>query len=262
MSILSRLRPDTGLRVLVTAGASGIGRRIAEGYREAGARIAVCDISEAALEQFRDEVPDATALHCDVAEGPAVGAMVDAAAEALGGFDVVINNAGIAGPTEAVESIEPADWERTLRVNLDSQFYVAHATARALKHSRGSMINIASVAGRLGYAYRTPYAASKWAIVGFTKSLAAEMGPDGVRVNAILPGIVQGERIRRVISARAEAVGVSYQEMESRYLANVSLRRMVSPDDVAATCLFLTSPAGGNISGQAISVCGNVEVLS
>jgi NAD(P)-dependent dehydrogenase (short-subunit alcohol dehydrogenase family)/DNA-binding GntR family transcriptional regulator len=229
MSILSRLRPDTGLRVLVTAGASGIGRRIVEGYREAGARIAVCDISEAALEQFRHELPDATALHCDVAEGAAVDAMVQAAAEALGGFDVVINNAGIAGPTGTVEAIEPADWERTLRVNLDSQYYVAHATARALKHSRGSMINIASVAGRLGYAYRTPYAASKWAIVGFTKSLAAEMGPDGVRVNAILPGIVQGERIDRVIQARGRQARRVLRGDGEPNLANVSLQAHGQP---------------------------------
>lgn len=262
MEIASRLRPQEGLRVFVTAGASGIGRRIVEGYRECGARVAVCDVSEEALSAFRKDAPEAVALACDVGDRKALADTVAEAGDKLGGFDVVINNAGIAGPTGKVEEISAEDWEATLRIDLDSQFHVAHATAAALKESQGWMLNIASVAGRLGYAYRTPYAAAKWGVVGFTKSLAAEMGPDGVRVNAILPGIVEGARIRGVIGARAKAVGVSYEEMESRYLANVSLRRMVSPDDVAATCLFLTSPAGGNISGQAISVCGNVEVLT
>lgn len=261
MTLANLLRPESGLRVLVTAGAGGIGRRIVEGFREVGARIAVCDVSDEALSSFRTEVPDGFAVKCDVADGEAVAEMIRQAREALGGFDIVVNNAGIAGPTGAVEDLDPVEWERTLRTDLDSQFHVAHETARDLKESRGSLINIASVAGRLGYAYRTPYASAKWGIVGFTKSLAAEMGPDGVRVNAILPGIVEGERIRGVISARAQALGVSYEEMEQRYLANVSLRRMVSADDVATTCLFLTSPGGANISGQAISVCGNVEVL-
>ena len=125
----------------------------------------------------------------------------------------------------------------------------------------GSIVNISSVAGRLGYAYRTPYAATKWAIVGMTESLAKELGPDGIRVNAIQPGIVEGPRIERVIRARAETVGVDYQTMEKEYLSKVSLRRMVSPQDVADMILFLCTPAGGNISGQAISVCGNVEAI-
>jgi NAD(P)-dependent dehydrogenase (short-subunit alcohol dehydrogenase family) len=118
-----------------------------------------------------------------------------------------------------------------------------------------------SAAGRLGYPLRTPYAASKWAVIGFTRSLAMELGPHAIRVNALLPGIVEGERIRRVITARADAQGVSYDEMERQYLGQVSLRRMVTPADVAAMVLFLCSPAGRNISGQSLGVCGNVESL-
>jgi NAD(P)-dependent dehydrogenase (short-subunit alcohol dehydrogenase family) len=120
---------------------------------------------------------------------------------------------------------------------------------------------MSSVAGRLGYAFRTPYAATKWALVGLMKSLAIELGPSDIRVNAILPGVVQGERMDRVIAARAESLGISFDAMRDEYLKKISLRRMVTVDDIAAMTLFLTSPAGGNITGQAISVDGNVEYL-
>ena len=120
---------------------------------------------------------------------------------------------------------------------------------------------MASVAGRLGYAFRTPYAAAKWGIIGLTESLAKELGPEGIRVNAILPGIVAGPRMTRVIQARADAAQVDYATMESEFLGKVSLRRMVTAQDVADMVLFLCSPAGRNISGQSLSVCGNVETL-
>jgi NAD(P)-dependent dehydrogenase (short-subunit alcohol dehydrogenase family) len=147
-------------------------------------------------------------------------------------------------------------------VNLNGQFYCTRLATPLLREAdEGAIINISSVAGRLGYAFRTPYAATKWAIVGLTKSLAIELGPVGIRVNAVLPGVVEGPRITRVIEARAEQLGLSYAEMEQRYLDKVSLRRMVSADDIAAMVLFLCSPAGRNVSGQALSVCGNVETL-
>jgi len=181
----------------------------------------------------------------------------------LGGLDVLINNAGIAGPTGAIEELDVAQWEETVDVNLNAQFYVARRAVPLLRHARegGAIIALSSVAGRLGYAYRTPYSATKWAIVGLTKSLAIELGPAGIRVNAIQPGVVKGPRIERVIAARAEQLGLSYEQMEKDYLARISLRRMTTPEEVAATALFLCSPGGSGISGQAISVCGNVEVL-
>jgi NAD(P)-dependent dehydrogenase (short-subunit alcohol dehydrogenase family) len=120
---------------------------------------------------------------------------------------------------------------------------------------------MSSVAGRLGYAFRTPYASTKWAIVGLTKSLAMELGPQGVRVNAILPGVVEGERMDGVIASRAAALGISVEQMREDYLRKISLRRMVSASDVAAMALFLCSPAAHNLSGQAISVDGNLEYL-
>ncbi len=252
----------TGLRAVVSAGAAGIGRAIADTLIAAGARVAVFDVSETAVSAMQAAHPDVPARVVDVSDRAGVDAFFDEVTSAFGGLDILVNNAGIAGPTARVEDIDPAAWEATIAINLTGQFYCARKAAPHLRASgRGAIINIASVAGRLGYANRTPYAASKWAIVGFTKSLAIEMGPEGVRVNAILPGIVEGPRMDGVIAARAEAEDRDFDDMRDAYLDKISLRRMVSMQDVANMALFLCSPAGGNISGQALSVCGNVETL-
>ncbi len=253
---------NPGLRVLITAGAAGIGRAIADTFADHGARVWVCDISEAALEACRADRPDYGVVHCDVAEAGQIDAFFDQAIADLSGLDLLVNNAGIAGPTAGVEDIDPADWRRTVDINLNSYFYCARRATPLLKAAGdGAMINISSVAGRLGFAQRTPYAATKWAVVGFTQSLAKELGPDGVRVNAILPGIVEGPRIDRVIAARAEVDGLSFEQAEQNMLGHVSLRRKVSAQDIANMALFLCSPSGRNISGQALSVCGNVETI-
>ena len=251
-----------GLRAVVTAGAAGIGRAIAEALLANGARVQICDVADDALHEFGMATPGAGAARADVAEAAQVDRFFDSAAQRLGGLDLLVNNAGIAGPTGAVETIAPGDWDRTLAVNINGQFYCARRAVPLLKAAGGgSIVNISSVAGRLGFALRAPYAASKWAVIGFTESLAIELGPANIRVNAILPGVVEGERIERVIKAKAEALGVGMEEMRQRLLSHVSLRRTVSAKDIAAMVLFLVSPAGRNISGQAISVDGNVECL-
>jgi len=250
-----------GLRALVTAGAAGIGREIVRALVEDGARVHICDVDTAALDDARREHAVTTSA-TDVADVEQVEQLFNDLRQHLGGLDVLINNAGIAGPTARVESISPADWRRTIDVNITGQFYCAHFAVPLLRESsRGTIVNMSSVAGRLGYPYRTPYAASKWAVVGFTQSLSRELGPDGITVNAILPGPVEGPRIERVIGAKAEQYGVSYEEMQQRYLERASLRRMVSAQDVAAMVMFLCSEAGRNISGQALSVCAGVETL-
>ena len=262
MSLIERMRPRAGLRVLVTAGASGIGAAIARAFLEAEARVLVCDVDAAALKAFAAEQPGVATVRADVSDEAQVGALLDAASTGLGGLDVLVNNAGIAGPTGAIDTVPVEEIRRTLDIDLMGQFLVIRRAAPLLRASEaGAILNISSVAGRLGYALRTPYAAAKWGVVGLTASLAKEMGPDGIRVNAILPGVVRGARISGVIRERAEASGIGYEEMEAQYLANISLRRMVEPEDVAAMALFLCSPAGANISGQAISVCGNVETI-
>jgi NAD(P)-dependent dehydrogenase (short-subunit alcohol dehydrogenase family) len=263
MPILDSLRPAPDLRVLVTAGASGIGAVVARAFHEAGSRVHVCDIDRAALDRLNAEAPGITGSMADASVAADVDLVFDDVQGMLGGLDVLVNNAGIAGPTGPIESIDGTGWERTVAVNLNSQYYFARRAVPLLKQAgaNASLIAMGSVAGRLGYAFRTPYASTKWAIVGLMKSLAIELGPHGIRVNAILPGTVEGERMRAVISARATAVGVSVDAMREQYLSKISLRRMVSAEDVAALALFLCSPAARNLTGQAISVDGNIEYL-
>ncbi|CAB3765667.1 SDR family oxidoreductase [Paraburkholderia solisilvae] len=271
MTVLSMLTPRAGLRVLVTGGASGIGLAIAQAFVETGARVHVCDASQQtidALQRAQDQAQTSgsapiTATLADVANRDAVERVFADVAQQLGGLDVLVNNAGIAGPTGGVDELDVGEWEQTVDINLNAQFYFARRAVPLLRDAPegGAIIALSSVAGRLGYAYRTPYSATKWAIVGLTKSLAIELGPSGIRVNTIQPGIVKGPRIERVIAARAKQLDLSYEEMERLYLDKISLRRMTTPEEVAATALFLCSPAGMGISGQAISVCGNVEVL-
>ena len=250
-----------GKRVVVTAGAGGIGLAIVEALAAAGARVHICDVEAAAMDACASRV-GITATRCDVADEAQVDALFRDAAAALGGLDALVNNAGIAGPTGAVEDIDPADWRRCIEIDLTGQFLCARRAVPMLKAAGGgAIVNMSSSAGRLGYAYRTPYAAAKWGVIGLTQSLAKELGPAGISVNAILPGIVEGPRMEGVIRSRAEQVGVAYEEMERRYLENVSLRRMVSPEDVALMALFLISRQGRNISGQSLGVCGNVETL-
>ena len=252
----------SGHRAVITAGASGIGRTITDTLIGNGAKVAICDVSDEFISDFRKAHPEMLALKADVASETEIAGFFGEAEKKLGGLDSLINNAGIAGPTGRVEEITPADWRRCIDVCLTGQFLCAHyAIPMIRKAGGGAVVNMSSAAGRFGYAFRTPYSSAKWGVIGFTQSLAKEVGPDNIRVNAILPGIVEGPRMERVIRARAEQLGISYGEMEGRYLEKVSLRRMVSQQDVADMVLFLLSPAGRNISGQSLGVCGNVETL-
>ena len=262
MTFKDRLYPQPGLRVLVTAGASGIGAAIATAFAETGADIHVCDIDDDALDVFQKRFASCQATHADVADETQVAALFEMQRARFGGLDVLVNCAGITGPTAGVDKIAEQDWKRTIEVNLNGQYRCLHHAVPMLRESKAAnIICISSVAGRLGIPWRTPYAATKWAIVGIVKSLAIELGPDNIRVNAVLPGIVQGPRMDGVISTRAKLEGVEEKAMREEYLKKISLRRMVTAEEIALTCLFLCSPAGQNISGQAISVDGNVEYL-
>jgi NAD(P)-dependent dehydrogenase (short-subunit alcohol dehydrogenase family) len=261
-SFKERLYPPPGLRTLVTAGAGGIGAAIAAAFAEMGAEVHVCDIDSAALAKFQKRFPSSQTTTADVANERQVASVFEIQRTRFGGLDVLVNCAGIAGPTAGIDGIKEQDWTRTIDVNLTGQYLFLHHAVPLLRESKfASIICISSVAGHLGIPWRTPYAATKWAIVGIVKSLAIELGPEDIRVNALLPGIVEGPRIDGVIRARAELAGVEEKTMRQEYLRRISLRRMVTADDVALMCLFLCSPAGRNISGQAISVDGNVEYL-
>jgi NAD(P)-dependent dehydrogenase (short-subunit alcohol dehydrogenase family) len=249
-------------RVLVTAGGSGIGYAIAVTLSKLGARVAICDISQSLLSEAQNSTTLAHATLADVSREEDVDRMFEEVSSSLGGLDALINNAGIAGPTGGVDEISTEDWRRCIDICLTGQFLCARRAVPMLKASGGgSIVNMSSAAGKHGYAFRTPYSAAKFGVIGLTQSLAKELGPHAIRVNAILPGIVEGPRIENVISNRAKQLGISHEEMTERYLENVSLRRMVSPYDVATMVAFLLSNAGINISGQSLGVDGNVETL-
>ncbi|RDS99408.1 SDR family NAD(P)-dependent oxidoreductase, partial [Burkholderia contaminans] len=222
MTASDLLKPYDGLRVLVTGGASGIGLEIADAFAECGAHVHVCDASQAAISALADRPPRAgagagaiSATLADVSDPAAVERVFADVSATLGGLDVLVNNAGIAGPTGGIDEIDPVQWEQTVAINLTAQFQFARHAVPLLRDAKhgGAIIALSSVAGRLGYAFRTPYAATKWAVVGLVKSLAIELGPLGIRVNAIQPGIVRGPRMRRVIQARAQQPGIGYDEM-------------------------------------------------
>jgi NAD(P)-dependent dehydrogenase (short-subunit alcohol dehydrogenase family) len=247
-------------RVAVTAGAGGIGFAIAETLANLGARVAICDISDNAITSVCGRF--ALAIKADVSIESEVESFFKQIGETLGGLDALINNAGIAGPTGAVEDLDAAEWRDCINIGLTGQFLCARSAVPMLKKAGGgSIVSMSSAAGRHGYAFRTPYSAAKFGVIGLTQSLAKELGPHLIRVNAILPGIIEGPRIDRVISDRAGQMGISTGEMTERYLQNISLRRMTSPYDVASMVVFLLSDAGINISGQSLGVDGNVETL-
>jgi len=253
----------SGRRVLVTAGADGIGLAIARSFVSAGARVLVCDVQEAALSRLAADLPQVNGCRADVSSEAEVAALFEVLDQKLGGLDILVNNAGIAGPTGGVETLSLADWERTLAVNLTGQFLCVRAAVPRLRQSsRASIINLASAAGHLGMPGRSPYSASKWGVVGFTKTLAIELGGDGIRVNAILPGAVDGPRIRAVIAAKAEASGRLLEDVTRSYTAQASLGRMVTTTDIANMVLFAASDLAASVTGQELVVDGHTQALS
>ncbi|MEO0729120.1 MAG: SDR family oxidoreductase [Pseudomonadota bacterium] len=262
---------DMGLqdaRVLVTAGAGGIGRITAERFKSEGARVHICDIDTDALASMREAHPDITQSICDVSDRGQVETLIGDAIGALGGLDCLVNNAGTAGPTGRVDEIDPADWDTCLAICITGMFNVTRLAVPHLKSASTqpdanvSMINLSSAAGKFGFPLRSPYAAAKWGVVGFTKTLAIELGENGIRCNAVLPGPVDGDRIRRVIDAKARSANVSFDEMQARMVSELSLKTLIPPEEIADTIVYLASRRATTISGQAVSVDGDVQSLA
>jgi NAD(P)-dependent dehydrogenase (short-subunit alcohol dehydrogenase family) len=248
------------MRVLVTAGGAGIGFAVARAFHGAGAGVCICDIDEAALARAAKELPGLHVKRCDVGDRAAVADMVEDAAQQLGGLNVLVNNAGIGGPTRPMHELDPADWDGVLRVNLTGTFDVTrHAVPKLISAGGGSIINMSSAAGRFGYTNRSAYSATKWALVGLTKTLSMELGQYGIRVNAIAPGAVAGERADRVFAGRAQASGRTVAEERRAGLASQSLQYLVDPADIAQLAVFLASDAGKSISGQIIPIDGDMQ---
>jgi len=247
-------------KVIISAGAGGIGASVAAAFLARGARVHVCDILPERVAEMAARHPGIGTGVVDVADAQAVEAYVARAVAEMGGLTILVNNAGIAGPAAAVEEVSPEDWHRTFAVNVNGQFHFARAGVPVLKRAGGgSIVCMSSVAGKFGFPLRSPYSASKWAVIGLMRSLSIELGPHRIRVNAILPGVVEGERIRQVFTARAKAKGISYDEMQAQALASVSLHAMVSHEEIADMILYITSPAGRAITGQSLAICGGTE---
>ena len=252
----------SGKRALVTAGASGIGLAIAQHLSAAGARCLICDVDDAALDSYAQVNGSDSVVKADVSDPVQVARMFERVEETLGGLDILVNNAGVSGPTAPLEQVSLEDWRRTLAVNLDGHFLCTRQAIPLLRAAGGgSIVNMSSIGGRLGYPNRAAYAAAKWGIVGFTKTMSMELGPSGIRVNALLPAMVMGPRLDRVMAERAERTGTPLEEVWARALQKLSLRRGTEAADVAALTVFLASEGGRNISGQAISVDSDATSL-
>lgn len=251
-----------GKSVLITAGASGLGLEIAKVFLEAGARVCISDVDRPGMQDAATNHPELITYYCDVAQEQDVDKLFEFVNEQFSGLDILINNAGVAGPTGYVETLSKEDWERCLAVNITGQFLCARRAVPLLKQSsEGVMINMSSIGGHMGFPGRAAYSSSKWAVVGFTKTLAIELGQHGVRVNAILPGAVEGPRIDAVIAAKAKTLGLPVEQVHAEYVSNAALKRMVSARDIANMALFNASGAARSVTGQALVVDGFTQML-
>ena len=244
-------------RVLITGGASGIGRAMADAFRKDGAMVHVADVDGTA-----DQPPGGGFTAADVSDPSDVDRLFDDVMAGLGGLDVLCANVGIAGPTGPVEELEASDWDRTMAVNVRSAFLCCRRAVPLLRETGGgSILLTASTAGITGYPMRSPYAASKYAVVGLGKTLAMEVGELGIRVNVICPGSVNGERMDGVIAAESAGTGVPEANLRAGYEKQVSMRTFVEGRDIGAMAVFLASPAARFVNGQTISVDGGLETL-
>jgi NAD(P)-dependent dehydrogenase (short-subunit alcohol dehydrogenase family) len=244
------------MRALITAGASGIGRAMAAGFDAKGFEVWVTDVDTAAL---ADLPTHWNGHHVDAADEAGVAALFEMI-KAAGGLDVLCANAGIAGPTALVEDVALSDWQKCVSVNLEGAFLATkYATPIMKAAGAGAIVYTSSTAGIYGYPNRAPYAAAKWAIIGLMKTTAMELGPFGIRANAICPGAVEGPRMEGVLQREATAKGMTRDQVYDGYAAGTSMRSFVEAEDIANMAVFLGSDAARMVSGQVISVDGHTE---
>lgn len=246
-----------GKRALITAGGAGMGHATAIAMHALGAEVVTCDIDPDAMENLPADIKR---FHCDVSDPDAVDAMFS---EVLpGGLDILVNNAGIGGPTKPVELVTNEEWRQCMGVCIDSQFFCARRAVPVFRRQRsGVIVNLVSAAGIMGFPNRTPYVAAKWAVTGLVKTLAMELGPDNIRVNGVVPGNVNGERMDRVIGAHAEAEGLKEEEVRRLYALGTSMQCYVEPGEIADMICYLCSDYARHISGQIIGIDGYTETL-
>ncbi|MEX0307815.1 MAG: SDR family oxidoreductase [Ruegeria sp.] len=242
-------------RVLITAGASGVGRAMAEAFDAAGAQVWVADVNADALADCPAHWKQS---HLDVSDEAAVAAAFTDLETEWRGLDVLCANAGIAGPTAAVEDVSLTDWRSCLSINLEGSFLCSKYAAPLMKRQRsGAILITSSTAGQYGYPNRAPYAAAKWGMVGLGKTLAMELGPHGIRCNVICPGSVEGPRMEGVLQREADAKGMTRDQVYNGYASGTSMGRFVEAQDIANMAVFLASDAARLVSGQVIAVDGH-----
>lgn len=250
---------------LVTGSTRGIGRVIALELAWRGAAVAVTGRDEPAIAETEAALAGTGARHvgvpADLGSAHDVDRLVQQVSDRLGTVDVLVNNAAAAGPTAPLADTEVSDYEETLRVNLVGPFALCRAVVDGMRaRGGGAIVNIGSIAGVEAYPLRSAYASSKWGLEGLTRTLAAELGPAGIRVNIVSPGPTQGDRSTAVIAARAQSLGASFEKLRAEYESQIPLRRFVTPDEVARTVAFFASDASSGITGQSVRVSGGIEI--
>jgi len=250
-------------KIIISAGASGIGWATTKICVAKGASVYLCDIDLKAINKVKKHSLYNKRIFVSEADASDETQVIDFFNKIKRKFmnlDALINNVGIEGPTRPIEKLESEEWENTLHVNVNSHFYFTKQAIPLLKKSKnGSIINISSVAGIMGYPLRSPYAASKWAVVGVTKTLAMELGKYKIRVNAICPGTIKGDRMKRVIRDKAKFEKVSANTIENDFVSMASMRSWINPEDIGNMCAHLISDEANKVSGQVIAVDGNCE---
>ncbi len=248
---------------LITAGANGIGRATAIALHQAGAKVHICDLDPKAIQALQADYPTISASLTDVSCPDSVAELFRQARSVLGDrLDFLVNNAGIAGPAGPLQDIDIDAWKVTFDVNLHSTFYVSKLAIPMMQANGGAIMNLSSTAGIYGYPNRSPYAAAKWAIVGLTKTMAMELGPNQIRVNCICPGSVNGPRMDQVIANIAAATGESLAKVRHDNVRNTSMETFVDAEDIANMIMFSFSDLGAKISGQALAVDGDTHSLA
>ncbi len=252
-------------KIIISAGASGIGWATAKVCLSKGAIVYLCDIDNKSLNKIKKNSQynkKLFAYECDASNENDVSIFFNQVNKKTKKIDALINNVGVAGPTGTIEKLNSEDWERTLKINVISHFYFTKLAIPMLKKNKGgSIINISSGAGIMGFPLRSPYAASKWAVIGVTKTLAMELGKYNIRVNAICPGTIKGGRMVRVIRDKAKFLKISKKLVEKEFVSMASMNCWIYEDDIGKMCSFLISSDGERVSGQAIPVDGNATRL-
>ncbi|MGX4675853.1 SDR family oxidoreductase [SAR92 clade bacterium H246] len=251
---------DLQKKVIVTAGASGIGLAVARSFLSEGAKVWICDVDQKTLDQVLSENKCLRGLVADVGRPEQVETFFTKSIESMGGVDVLVNNAGIGGPRDAIENIAYQDWDDCIRINLSGMFYCSKQVIPVMKQQQsGCIINISTTSAKTGLPNRLPYVASKVGVLGLTHNLARELGQYGIRCNTVMPGLMDNARGRMLVDKLAAKKSISQQEAEEEYLKYISLRSWIQPSDIAETVCYLTSPQAKHITAQEIAVDGNIE---